>query len=129
MSPALQKAFKTFVESNKIPESTEYGSLFLSYKLSFTEGWNAAKDYLYTENEERKEKKNQMEVYRYYVNSEIKEYSEPLYWYKWTRGGGHTPFASAYTEKAFLAKVTLSEFESPDYPFTNISREPLPQAE
>jgi hypothetical protein len=53
MSPALQKAFKTFVESNKIPESTEYGSLFLSSKLSFTEGWNSA--YAYIENREVKE--------------------------------------------------------------------------
>lgn len=38
-------AFQKFVENSKIPVSTEYGSLFLSVKLAFLEGWDSHADF------------------------------------------------------------------------------------
>lgn len=75
------------------------------------------------------ERENEKRVYHYMVNSEIKEYSEPLYWYKWNRGGGHTVFGGAYTESQFQAYKTLKESDNLNWPFTNISREEMIEVE
>lgn len=75
------------------------------------------------------EEENEKRVYRYKVNSEIKEFSEPLYWYEWNYGGGTGFFGGFYTETAFLAKKTIQEFENPNCLFSNILRQPLIEAE
>lgn len=75
------------------------------------------------------ENEKEQRVYRYLVNSEIKEFSEPLYWYKWSHGGERTLFGGVYTETAFLAKKTIEEFENPNCLFSDILRQPLIEAE
>lgn len=101
------EGIKKLSEINGLPE----GVIFEAFKNIFSEN----------ENEKR--------VYRYMVNSEIKEYPEPLYWYKWCRGGGFTVFGGAYTETTFQAYKTLKESENPTWPFTNISRERMIEEE
>jgi hypothetical protein len=100
------EGIKKLSEINGLPE----GVIFEAFKNIFSE-----------ENEKR--------VYRYMVNSEIKELSEPLYWYKWNRGGGYTVFGGAYTESEFHAYKTLKESDNPNWPFTNISREKIIEEE